>query len=110
MDWINKNKWGLISCVILGALLWYVYTFNISAAGVIKWFNEYKPDIKNIKAPELPPVWKPKAVDSKDKDAKESTPVPSQSSDTPKKEEPAYIPTLTENAWIRAFEAERAKN
>jgi hypothetical protein len=108
MNWINKNKWALISCVVLGVLLWYVCKFNVNIAGMLKWANEYKPDIKNIKTPELPPVWKPKAPDIKGKD---TSPVPPQSSiDTPKKEDIAYIPTLSESTWIHTFEAERSKN
>lgn len=112
MNWINKNKWSLISCLVLGALLWYVYQFNVNIGGVVKWFNEYKPDISNIKTPSLPPVWKPSKEPVKDKAAdvknSDSTPIPQQSSNAPKDE--PYVPTLSENAWIKAFELERTKN
>lgn len=112
MNWVNKNKWPLISCLILGALLWYVYQFNINIGGVVKWFNEYKPDINNVKTPSLPPIWKPSKEPIKEKtvDVKgsnDSTPIPPQSSNI--KEEP-YVPTLSESAWIKAFELERTKN
>lgn len=111
MDWVKKHQWTLVCCVVLGASLWYVWHYNVNLTHALKWFNEYKPDINNVKTPELP-AWKPLI---KDKDATKSdvTPIPPQTSVVPKKnekEDATYIPTISEDTWVRSFEAERLKS
>lgn len=115
MNWLTKNLLPLILCVVLGGILWYVYTFNVNIGTVIKWVKDYKPEIKNIEVPksiptDLPQIWKPGSV--KPAETKpESTPIKPQASTTPKSDEGeiAYIPQLSEESWIRSFEIERMK-